>query len=166
MATGFGLLVALPALRVRGVNLAVVTLAAALAIEELVFKNAKLAGHSGVLSIDPPKIFGNNLGPGNTKLKVVGIKALQDPNVPPSAWFGVICLVTVVLLAVVVANVRRSGTGRRFLAVRSNEPPLGGVSVAGTKLVRSAPAFVAHRWRSVGLPLRSVAPSNFGALRP
>ena len=39
----FGLAIAIPALRVRGVNLAVVTLAAAVAIEELVFKNPKLA---------------------------------------------------------------------------------------------------------------------------
>ena len=39
VAALFGLLVALPALRVRGVNLAIVTLAFAVAIESIVFKN-------------------------------------------------------------------------------------------------------------------------------
>jgi branched-chain amino acid transport system permease protein len=168
VAAGFGLLVALPALRVRGVNLAVVTLAAALAIEELVFKNAKLAGHSGVLSVAPPKIFGSAVGPGNAKLEVFGIRALQDPNVPPSAWFGVVCLVTVVLLAAMVANVRRSGTGRRFLAVRSNEraAAAAGVSVAGTKLLAfGLSAFIAGIGGALsGYRFGSVAPSNFGAL--
>ena len=43
-ATAVGLVAALPALRVRGVNLAIVTLAAAAAVENLVFKNAALVG--------------------------------------------------------------------------------------------------------------------------
>jgi branched-chain amino acid transport system permease protein len=69
---------------------------------------------------------------------------------------------------VMVANVRRSGTGRRFLAVRSNEraAAAAGVSVAGTKLVAfGLSAFVAGIGGALsGYRFGSVAPSNFGAL--
>ena len=103
----------------------------------------------------PPKIGGKDFGPNNVKLKVFGIRATDV--VPPNVWFGVLCLIFVVLLALVVVNVRRSGTGRRFLAVRGNEraAAAAGVSVAGTKCwpsgsPRSSPGSAA----AVGLPLR------------
>ena len=102
MAAGFGLLIALPALRVRGVHLAVVTLAAALAIEELIFKNAKLAGRSGVLAVARRGSTASTSDP-QSELKVFGVRAFKD-EVPPSAWFAVLCLVVVVLLALLVAT--------------------------------------------------------------
>ena len=43
-AMAIGLIAAVPALRVRGVNLAIVTFAAAAAVENLLFKNSALSG--------------------------------------------------------------------------------------------------------------------------
>lgn len=164
LATVAGVLVALPALRVRGVNLAVVTLAAAVGIEELVFKNAGLAGASGALPVGPPRLFGFDLGPANTGLRVFGFKGDgRNPNV----WFGVLCLAVAVALALLVVNVRRSSLGRRMLAVRANEraAAAAGVSVARTKLAAFAlSAFVAGVGGVLsGYRFGSVTPLYFGA---
>jgi branched-chain amino acid transport system permease protein len=166
VAALFGVAVAVPALRVRGVNLAIVTMAAALTIEELVFKNPKLAGTAGTLAIDPPSIGGKAFGPGNSKLRIAGIKAVDD--VPPQMWFVLLALAVVVLLALLVVNIRRSATGRRFLAVRSNEraAAAAGVSVSATKLTAFAlSSFIAGIGGALlGYNLRSVSPGNFGVL--
>ena len=166
IASLFGLAIAVPALRVRGVNLAVVTLAAAVAIEELVFKNPKLAGSTGALAVPPPEIGGKDFGPNNTRLRLFGIKATDD--IPPNVWFGVLCLVFVVVLALVVVNVRRSGTGRRFLTVRGNEraSAAAGVGVPATKMVAFAlSAFIAGLGGVLsGYRFGSVTPLYFGAL--
>jgi branched-chain amino acid transport system permease protein len=166
VAALFGLAIAVPALRVRGVNLAVVTLAAAVAIEELVFKNPKLAGTSGALPVPPPKIGGKDFGPNNVGLKVFGVRATD--RVPPNVWFGVLALIFVILLALVVVNVRRSGTGRRFLTVRGNEraAAAAGVSVAGTKMLAfGLSAFIAGLGGVLsGYRFGSVTPLYFGAL--
>jgi len=55
-----GWLVGLPALRIRGAQLAVVTLTGAIAIERFVFRNPRLVGQTGEL-INDPKLFGLNL---------------------------------------------------------------------------------------------------------
>jgi branched-chain amino acid transport system permease protein len=166
VATAFGLLVAIPALRVRGVNLAVVTFAAAVAIEELVFKNAKFAGELGALEVKPPTIFGQRVGPNNQTLAIFGAQG-HDKN-PPNVWFGVFCLVFVVIFALLMVNVRRSATGRRFLSVRSNERAAAsaGVNVSGTKLLAfGLSAFIAGIGGVLsGYSLGSVTPLYFGSL--
>ena len=63
VATVVGLLVAVSALRVRGVSLAVVTLAAAVAIEKFGFANYRWGGGSGSAPVDEPKLGGLDLGP-------------------------------------------------------------------------------------------------------
>ena len=125
-ATLFGLVTAVSALRVRGVNLAVVTIAAALAIERFGFENASWgAGPAGSL-VPPPHLGGLDLGPdasfGDGKL--------------PSPVFGFVCLAVVVLVALLVASLRRSILGQQMLAVRSNEraAAAGGISVRNVKL--------------------------------
>jgi branched-chain amino acid transport system permease protein len=166
VAALFGLAIAVPALRVRGVNLAVVTLAAAVAIEELVFKNPKLAGTTGALAVPPPDIGGKDFGPNNTRLRLFGVKGTD--SIPPNVWFGVLCLVFVVILALVVVNVRRSATGRRFLTVRGNEraAAAAGVGVPGTKMLAFAlSAFIAGLGGVLsGYRFGSVTPLYFGAL--
>ncbi len=122
-ATALGLLVAVPALRVRGVQLAVVTLAAGVAIEQFVFRNPKLTPTTGNL-IPDPRIFGVDLA----------VRRGADL----ARWqFGILVLVVLALAALAVANLGRSGTGRAFLAVRSNERAAAslGVNVAAVKLI-------------------------------
>ncbi|NDA77776.1 MAG: branched-chain amino acid ABC transporter permease, partial [Actinobacteria bacterium] len=165
VAAAFGALISIPALRLRGVNLAVITLSAALAIEQLLFKNKTFAGELGALRVDPPKIGGKDFGPNNTALKVLGFKGRDD--IPPSAWFGVVCLVFVVLLCLMVVNVRRSATGRQFLAVRSNEraAAASGIDVARTKILAfGLAAFIAGLGGTLsGYRFGSVTPAYFGA---
>jgi branched-subunit amino acid ABC-type transport system permease component len=57
-----GILIGLPALRVRGVSLAVVTLAAAAAMDALVFSNTGFSGGLGGRSVPSPALFGVDLG--------------------------------------------------------------------------------------------------------
>ena len=124
--TALGLVISLPALRIRGVQLAMVTLAFAIAAEQLVFRNAWFTGRASVATIQSPKIFGHDLG-------VLGKHEF------PQRPFGVILIVVTIGCLALVANLRRSATGRRFLAVRANERAAasGGIDVARTKLLGS-----------------------------
>jgi branched-chain amino acid transport system permease protein len=131
-ATALGLLVAVPALRVRGVQLAVVTLAAGVAIEQFVFQNPELAGAQGNLVPDP-RLFGLDL-------------AIRRGAELARWQFGALVLVVLTVAALAVANLGRSATGRALLAVRSNERAAAslGVDVAAAKLLAfAASAFLA-----------------------
>jgi branched-chain amino acid transport system permease protein len=122
-----GLLVGLPAVRIRGVQLAVVTIAAAIAIQDIYLDNDKLTGliSGSPAQVDAPGLFGLDIGARSERA--------QNEN-PGFAIFEVIVLV---LLAVAIANIRRSGLGRRFLSVRANEraAAAAGINVARTKLL-------------------------------
>jgi branched-chain amino acid transport system permease protein len=128
VSTVLGLLVAVSALRVRGVSLAVVTLAAAVAIEQFGFVNSTWGGGSGASPVPIPKLFGFSLGPDSS------FRGL-DGNLP-SPVFGFFLLAVIVLLCLLIANVRRSALGRQMLAVRSNEraAAAAGVNVTIVKL--------------------------------
>ncbi|MDZ4827187.1 MAG: branched-chain amino acid ABC transporter permease, partial [Actinomycetota bacterium] len=129
VATAFGLVVGIPALRVRGINLAIVTLAGGVAIQEFVFKNPTYTGSiaDGGAPIPNPKLFGIDLG-----LTTEG--QLFRPA------FGVLVTTVVLLIALAVANLRRGTVGRRMLAVRANEraAAAAGINVAATKLMAFA----------------------------
>ena len=131
-AMAIGLIAAVPALRVRGVNLAIVTFAAAAAVENLLFKNSALSGGLAGAQVPPPRFLGIKFGPNDA--------APFGDGKLPSPQFGIFCLAVVIALAVVVCNLRRSATGRQLLAVRTNEraAAAGGISVAGAKLLAFA----------------------------
>jgi branched-chain amino acid transport system permease protein len=126
IAALFGVLVGLPALRLRGTNLAIVTLAGGVAITEFVFKNPKYVGDAstGGAQIPNPKLFDWDLG------LVLG-SASSRPI------FGIFLVAVALVLALSVANLRRSSTGRRILAIRSNERAAAaiGISVARVKML-------------------------------
>ncbi|HWS47727.1 MAG TPA: ABC transporter permease [Acidimicrobiia bacterium] len=136
-----GLLVAIPALRVRGVNLAIITFAFAVAIDYVVFgNNSVTGGYNGAPVHVPSWINPNNPG----KYHFLGLTA--GDGLQPNPMTAIFCLVAVVVLCYLVANLRRSTTGRQMLAMRSNEraAAAAGVNVAGTKLLAFAvSAFVA-----------------------
>lgn len=116
-----GLLVGLPAVRVRGMTLAVATIGAAVAIEQLVFNAPDL---NGLSDVPRPRLLGFDLGflaPGADNFR---------------AAFGILAVVVLAASMLAVANLRRSVTGLRWLAVRGNEraAAAAGVSVAATKL--------------------------------
>jgi sulfate-transporting ATPase len=114
-----GVLVALPAIRTRGINLAVLTFGLAVVISELVLGNSGLTGGFDGTKPDPPTLFG------------VEIDAFSHPG-----RYGLVVLVVLTLLSLMVANLRRGRSGLRLLAVRSNERAASalGVSVPGAKV--------------------------------
>ncbi|MEI8051718.1 MAG: ABC transporter permease, partial [Actinomycetes bacterium] len=158
-----GLLAGIPALRVRGVNLAVVTFAAAVTIQNLIFANPAWSGVNGA-SVAPPRIFGLKFGPNDTWSKLFG----GSKGLLPNPWFGVFCVIVVVILALAVVNIRRSRTGRHMLAVRANEraAAAAGVSVSGTKVLAfGIAAFVAGIGGALsGYRFGSVTAGYFGAI--
>lgn len=119
-ATAIGLLFALPALRTRGINLAVATMGLALSVQSMVFTNFEFTGGG----------TGMNIG---TDLSVFGweINRLDHPG-----RYAVVVLFFLVLAMKVVLNVRRGRAGRRLIAIRTNERAAAslGVSVFGAKL--------------------------------
>jgi branched-chain amino acid transport system permease protein len=127
-ATLLGFLCGIPALRIRGVSLAVVTLAAAVAIEAFWFGNASFGGGSGV-TVPAPALFGFGFGP-NASLSGLD-------GAVPSPLFGWFVLVVLCAVALGVCNLRRSALGQDMLAVRANEraAAAAGVNVAMTKLL-------------------------------
>lgn len=119
-AVPVGLLFALPALRTRGVDLAVVTLGLGVTIQEVVFANPSLTGN--------PVDGGTRIGP--VSLLGIDVNAVDHPG----RWAAV-CLAVLVVAGLVVANLRRSRTGRRLMIVRANERAAAslGISVPATK---------------------------------
>ncbi|MDT9120763.1 hypothetical protein RSW84_25350, partial [Escherichia coli] len=90
------LVVAISALRVRGVALAVVTLAAAVAIEQFVFLSSTWGGGTSSSPVPEPMVYGLYHGPYGP---VQGL----DSKVP-SPVFGFFVLGVTVLLGLLVAN--------------------------------------------------------------
>jgi ABC-type branched-subunit amino acid transport system ATPase component/branched-subunit amino acid ABC-type transport system permease component len=121
-----GVLVGIPALRIRGAQLAVVTMAAAVAIEQLLFRNPAFSPAGGN-QIRQPSIFGLDLG------------VRRGTNIA-RAPFAFLVLALLVATCLVVKNLMVSTTGTRFLAVRANERAAAsvGINVSATKLIAFA----------------------------
>jgi branched-chain amino acid transport system permease protein len=113
VALVIGVITAISAVRVRGISLAVVTLAAAVAIQNFGFTNSTWGGGLAGAPVPEPKWFGLDLGPDAAFRGLDGNK--------PSPVFGWVALVCCVLLCLGVGYVRRGRLGQRMLAVRSNE---------------------------------------------
>ena len=132
-ATVVGVVVGLPALRIRGLLVGVVTLTLAAALEGVWFENNSIDGGASGLAVPVPRLFGLNLGIGSG-------------NDFPRPAFGLLCLVVLVLVAVAVAKLRTSRLGSAMLAVRADErsAAASGVNVARVKLTGFAiGAFIA-----------------------
>ena len=112
-------LVGLPALRLRGVNLAVVTLALGYVAQELIFGNYRLTGGYSGTQLPSPSLLG------------VSVDNILHPR-----RYALVVLIAVSVCALVVRNIRWGRTGRRLLAVRANERAAAalGISVTGAKL--------------------------------
>jgi ABC-type branched-subunit amino acid transport system permease subunit len=131
VAVAFGVIIGLPAVRVRGVNLAVATLAMAAALDALVFNSNWFSGSYNGMTVRVPHLFGLDLGISKNGSSTV---------------FAIFSLIVVCLMGVFVARLRNSPAGRMFIAVRSNEraAAASGVDVARTKLFAFAiSAFIA-----------------------
>jgi ABC-type branched-subunit amino acid transport system ATPase component/branched-subunit amino acid ABC-type transport system permease component len=124
VAAAAGVLIGIPALRVRGLMLGVVTLTFAAGVEAIWFNNNSIDGGASGLNIPTPRLFGMNLGIGSGK------------DFPRPA-FGILCLVVLVLVALGVSWLRTSRLGTAMLAVRSDErsAAAAGINVVRVKLM-------------------------------
>ncbi|HZP29731.1 MAG TPA: branched-chain amino acid ABC transporter permease/ATP-binding protein, partial [Acidimicrobiia bacterium] len=118
-AVPVGVVVGLPALRTRGVNLAIATLGLALLIERVVLGNADYTGGFAGTVVEPPRLFGIDLDP------------VRHPG-----RYATFCMLMFTIAALAVANLRRGRAGRRLVAVRTNERAAAslGIGVIGAKL--------------------------------
>ncbi|MFJ1968139.1 ATP-binding cassette domain-containing protein [Streptomyces sp. NPDC087903] len=116
-----GLLFALPAVRTRGVNLAIITLGLGTTLEAMLFQNTDLATTPG----------SDGIAVGKQTLFGVSVSGVDHPQ-----RYAAVVLVMFVAATLVVANVRRSRTGRRLVAVRANERAAAalGIDVRAAKL--------------------------------
>ncbi|MCU1375191.1 MAG: transporter related protein [Actinomycetia bacterium] len=117
-ATVVGVLVGAPAVRVRGVNLAIATIGLAMMIESAVLNNSDIVGINGI-AVPGARLFGMDIEPGGHPER-----------------FAVLCIVVLALAAMAVGNMRASQSGRRYVSVRANERGAAalGISVSGAKL--------------------------------
>jgi ABC-type branched-subunit amino acid transport system ATPase component/ABC-type branched-subunit amino acid transport system permease subunit len=118
-AVATGALMGIPALRTRGITLAIVTLGLAVVLFSLVLNNSSYNGGSAGISIDPPTLFGWSINP-----------LLHEGR------YAMVCVTALFLSGLAIANVRRGSSGRKLLAVRSNERAATalGISVYGVKI--------------------------------
>jgi ABC-type branched-subunit amino acid transport system permease subunit len=115
-----GLVIGLPALRIRGLNLAVVTLGLSVAVSAAVLSAPNLNGASGAgTATDAPSLWGFSLAPAAHPFR-----------------YGMLVLIVLGVMAAIVINIRRSPMGQRMLAVRSNErsAAAAGINVSAVKL--------------------------------
>ena len=96
-----GVIVGLPALRLKGVYLAIATIAFNVIVEEIIARWTKLTGGNE----------GKHLKP----VEILGWKLDSD------AEFYFLCLVLTVICCLACVNLLRSPTGRAFVAIRDSE---------------------------------------------
>lgn len=112
-----GIIFGLPSLRLRGLYLAVSTLALYFVVSYLGGEYESTRGFSSGIVIDPPRI---------------GTIALKDPR----AWYFVL-LAAAAIAFLLCANLLRSRTGRAWQAIRAHETVAEalGISIASYKLL-------------------------------
>jgi branched-chain amino acid transport system permease protein len=101
LSAAIGVVVAIPALRVRGVFLGMATLALGIILEEVFARwESVTAGNTG-LFVNNPTLFGLDLG--------------------EATPYYLLCLALTVAVTLGVVNLLRSPTGRAFVAIRDSE---------------------------------------------
>jgi branched-chain amino acid transport system permease protein len=101
LAAVVGLLIGLPAIRVSGLHLAMVTLAFSIIVEQVIGRWKGVTGGFTGLTVPRPRLFGVDLG-GQRQL-----------------YF--LCLVALLVVLLALINLLRGRTGRAFVAIRDSE---------------------------------------------
>ncbi|MDM0000140.1 branched-chain amino acid ABC transporter permease [Variovorax sp. J22P240] len=101
LSAAVGVVVALPALRVKGIYLGIATLAFGFIVEEVFARWESVTGGNSGLHVKSPKLLGIDLG--------------------SSESFYLVCLLVAVLCTLAILNLLRSPTGRAFVAIRDSE---------------------------------------------
>jgi branched-chain amino acid transport system permease protein len=125
VAIPFGLLVALPSLRIGDLYLALLTIGFALLIEQLVWTRAEYDNFGAGRTLDKP--FGLTIS-GESRFLI----SLDD-----RIWLYLIVAVVFGALALLIVNMKRSTAGLVFASIRSSEPASSttGISIIQAKLI-------------------------------
>jgi ABC-type branched-subunit amino acid transport system ATPase component/ABC-type branched-subunit amino acid transport system permease subunit len=121
IACVIGVVVGAPALRLRGLSVAAVTLALAVFIEAFWFENNDFNGGSVGTQVRAPSFLGIDLRPG------AGLAY-------PRLGFSIMCLIALALVAIGVAKLRTTRLGQSMLAVRANERSAAAVGIHVAKV--------------------------------
>ena len=101
LSAAVGVVVGLPALRVKGMYLGIATMAFGFIVEEVFARWSSVTGGNSGKHVQAPEMFGWELDTGSE--------------------FYWLCLVITVLVTLGVLNLLRSSTGRAFVAIRDSE---------------------------------------------
>ena len=101
LSAAVGMVVGLPALRVKGIYLGIATLSFGFIVEEVFARWEKVTGGNAGMHLKAPDLFGWKLESGE-------------------AFYG-LCLVITVICTLAILNLLRSSTGRAFVAIRDSE---------------------------------------------
>jgi branched-chain amino acid transport system permease protein len=101
LSAAVGIVIGLPALRVKGIYLGIATLAFGFIVEEILARWESVTGGNAGLHVKAASFFGWKL----------------DSNIE----FYFLCLALTVLSTLVILNLLRSPTGRAFVAIRDSE---------------------------------------------
>jgi branched-chain amino acid transport system permease protein len=149
LSAAVGGVVGLPALRVKGIYLAIATLAMGIIVEEILARWESVTG--------------GNAG--------VSVKSLQFPglDLSGSTAFFYVALGLCVLVTLAVLNLLRSATGRAFIAIRDSEISAQsmGIHLARYKTLAFAlsAAIVGLAGTLYAHQLRFISPDQFGILQ-
>jgi len=149
LSAAVGVIVSLPAMRIKGIYLAIATQAFGFIVEEVLARWESVTGGNSGRNVPGLTLFGWELGSG--------------------AGFYYVCLIVCALATLGVLNLLRSGTGRAFIAIRDSEISAQsmGIAIAQYKtlafaisaaLTGVAGALYAHK-------LSFISPDQFGALQ-
>ena len=149
LSAAVGVIVGLPALRIKGIYLSIATLAFGFIVEEGLARWESVTKGNAGMSVTSPQFFGADLSSGEA--------------------FYYIALGVCIVVTLGVMNLLRSATGRAFIAIRDSEISAQsmGIHLAGYKtlsfalsaaIVGIAGALYAHK-------LRFISPDQFGIIQ-
>ncbi|MES2974156.1 MAG: branched-chain amino acid ABC transporter permease [Pseudomonadota bacterium] len=101
LSAAVGVVVGLPALRVKGIYLGIATLSFGFIVEEVLARWESVTGGNAGIHVKAPDIFGWKVGSGD--------------------GFYFLCLFITVVSTLAILNLMRSPTGRAFVAIRDSE---------------------------------------------
>jgi branched-chain amino acid transport system permease protein len=149
LAAAVGMVVGLPALRVKGIYLGIATLAFGFIVEEGFARWESVTGGNAGMHVKAPAIFG---------------WALDSAE----AFYG-LCLVVTVVCTLAVLNLLRSSTGRAFVAIRDSEVSAQsmGIHLAYYKTLSFAisAAFAGIGGALYAYKLRFISPEQFNIVQ-
>ena len=148
-AAAVSVFVGLPALRLRGIYLAIVTLAFAQVLEDAVFNNQAITGSQDGLFVPRPSVGGLDLSSDRTLYYV--------------------CVVVLCLVCLVVAGVRRSSFGRSMMSLNTTEvgASVRGIGLTSVKLLSFAfsASLAGLAGALLAIEIQSVGPASFNPIQ-